>query len=60
MKRIVIVQTVEYTSGIFRGKQLKRHINVYTEKQKAFYMTQVDSFGSPAKLIKAEIEETRK
>jgi hypothetical protein len=52
---IVIKQTVEFTSGLFRGKKMERFICCYTDKEKAFYMCNVLRFGSDAKLIKAEV-----
>jgi hypothetical protein len=57
MKPIVIVQTIEYTSGLFRGKRTERYIKCYSEKEKALYMSFVPVYGSPVKLIKVEVRE---
>lgn len=55
MKYIVIKQTIEFTSGIYKGKQEERYIRVYSEKEKQQLLKSVPVFGSPAKLIKAVI-----
>lgn len=52
---IVIKQTIEYTSGIFRGKRTERYIKCYSEKEKRLYMTTPQIYGSPVKLIKVEV-----
>ncbi len=56
MKAIVIKQTIEFTSGLFKGKETVRYFTVYNERKRVEVMSGlVRLMGSPYKIVKSEV-----
>lgn len=56
MKPIVIKQTVEYTSGMFKGEREALYVRVYTKRELSQCLGgQIQHNGSNYKLLKTEI-----
>lgn len=51
----IVKQTVECTSGMFKGKILNQYITCYNDKQVKLYIREAIKYGSLVKLIKSEI-----
>jgi hypothetical protein len=59
--RIVIKQTIEYTSGLFLGTKTVRYTTVYSEKEKSQVMKGLgQQLGSRYKILTNEIVKNTK